>query len=256
MRPGRVKEVDSGLDCHAALRAGIRRKGFASSILAKILLVEDDKDLADMVCKWLANQHHNVEHTDDGQDGLSRAKTYEYDLIILDWNLPNVTGYEILCAYRANGGRSPVLLLTGNDKITDIEKGLDAGADDYVTKPFHARELNARLRALLRRPPKYIGDVLTAGDLTMDIANYRVERDGKEIHLLPKEFALLEFMLRNQNRVFPQDLLLEKVWPADSEATVDALTSCVKRLRKKIDADSVAPLIKTIHGVGYKLSAD
>ncbi len=224
--------------------------------MAKILIVEDDQELSQLINRWLTSEHHLVETVADGADGLSRLKAYDYDLIVLDWNLPNLTGPEILQGYRQAGGSSPVLMLTGNNTIVDIESGFRAGADDYLTKPFHARELTVRIAALLRRSPNYLGDVLRAGSLELDRGNYLVRRNGEEIQLLPKEFSLLEFLMRNQNRVFSSETLLGKVWVNDSEATVDALSSCMKRLRKKIDVDGAPQLIKTIHGVGYKLVAD
>lgn len=225
--------------------------------MAKILVVEDDQELATLVEKWLRTEHHVVEVTFDGADGLSRVRNYQYDLLVLDWNLPNVSGMDILKSYRGSGGTASVLFLTGNDRIDDVTAGLDSGADDYLKKPFHARELTARVKALLRRSQStYSGSVLQVGNVTLDSAQYRVTVDGAEVHLLPKEFALLEFLMRNQNRVFPQELLLERVWANDSDSTVNALQSCMKRLRKKIDCEGKPSLIKNIHGVGYKLSAD
>lgn len=225
--------------------------------MAKILVVEDDQELATLVEKWLRNEHHVVEVTFDGSDGLSRVRNYQYDLLVLDWNLPNVSGMDILKSYRSAGGAASVLFLTGNDKIDDVTAGLDSGADDYLKKPFHARELTARVKALLRRSQSsYTGSVLQVGNISLDAAQYRVTVDDAEVHLLPKEFALLEFLMRNQNRVFPQELLLERVWTNDSDATVNALQSCMKRLRKKIDCEGKPSLIKNIHGVGYKLSVD
>lgn len=224
--------------------------------MAKILIIEDDVELAQLINRWLTSEHHLVETVPDGADGLSRLKAYDYDLVVLDWNLPKLTGPEILQEYRQGGGTAPVLMLTGKNTIVDIESGFKAGADDYLTKPFHARELTVRIAALLRRGPNYLGDVLKVGTLELDRGNYIVKRKGEEIQLLPKEFSLLEFLMRNQNRVFSSDMLLGKVWVNDSDATADALTSCMKRLRKKIDFEGEPPLIKTIHGVGYKLVSD
>ncbi len=221
--------------------------------MAKVLIVEDDVALGKMVRDWLLMEHHKVEIVTDGADAKEMLKVYDYDIVILDWELPHVSGIEILKEFRSRGKSTPVLVLTGRSAIDDKETGFDAGADDYLTKPFHGKELTARLRALLRRPEGYVGDLLKFGNLTLDHANYVVTKDGEEIRLLPKEFALLEFLMRNPNRVFAAEALLNRVWIAESEATVDALTTCIKRLRKKIDVAGQDSIIRTIHGVGYKL---
>ncbi|MCC6977747.1 MAG: response regulator transcription factor, partial [Candidatus Melainabacteria bacterium] len=131
--------------------------------------------------------------------------------------------------------------------------GLDSGADDYLTKPFHMKELSARVRAVLRRPGNYVGDKLSSGALELDPGNHCVKVDGNEVSLLPKEFALLEFLMRHPDQVFSADALLNRVWASASDSSIDALTTCVKRLRKKIDKDGQPSYIKTVHGVGYKL---
>jgi DNA-binding response OmpR family regulator len=221
--------------------------------LSKILLIEDDTDFAKMISDLLSLENHKVEWVSDGKEGYDRLKLYEYDLVVLDWGLPNVSGLEILKDFRGRGGVTPILLLTGKNSVEEKEQGLDSGADDYVTKPFHSKELAARLRALLRRPQTYTGKVLHFADLTLDRDSYRVERDGKELELLPKEFDLLEFLMRNPNKVFSPEALLNRVWPTESDATVDALTTCIKRLRKKIDVSTQSSYIRTVHGVGYRL---
>ncbi|MBS1992333.1 MAG: response regulator transcription factor [Cyanobacteria bacterium SZAS LIN-2] len=223
--------------------------------VAKVLVIEDDVALAKMVSDWLSLEHHNTELVHDGADAAARLRVYDYDLIVLDWELPGVMGVDILKEFRSRGGLTPVLMLTGRGTIDDKEKGFDCGADDYLTKPFHAKELTARLRALLRRPEAYLGETLKVGDISLDRANFRVLRGDEEIRLLPKEFALLEFLMRNQNRVFAPEALLNRVWVTESEATVDALTTCIKRLRKKIDVEGKPSVIRTVHGVGYKLEA-
>ncbi len=221
--------------------------------MAKILVVEDDVALGKMVRDWLLMEHHNVEIVSDGGEAREMLKVYDYDIIILDWELPHVSGIEILKEFRSRGRSTPVLVLTGRSAIDDKETGFDAGADDYLTKPFHGKELTARLRALLRRPENFVGDLLKFANLTLDHSNYKVMKDGEEIRLLPKEFALLEFLMRNPNRVFAPEALLNRVWVTESEATVDALTTCIKRLRKKIDVEGKQSVIRTVHGVGYKL---
>jgi len=221
--------------------------------LAKLLLIEDDAGLCRMIRDWLTIEHHNVEVVGDGKEGLEKLQFYEYDIVILDWALPGMQGVDILKEFRDNGGVTPVLMLTGKDAVTDKEQGFDAGADDYLTKPFHMKELSARLRALLRRPQAYVGDVIEHGNLSLDRSNYAVVRNGEQIRLLPKEFALLEFLMRHPNQVFSADALLNRVWASESDATIDALTTCIKRLRKKVDVQGQQSIIRTIHGVGYKL---
>jgi DNA-binding response OmpR family regulator len=223
--------------------------------VAKILLVEDDASLAKLVRNWLSIEHHVVETVDDGNEGLLRLKVSAYDLIILDWNLPGKSGVDIIKEFRATGGQTPVMMLTGKDKISDKEEGFDAGADDYLTKPFHGKELTARTKALLRRPGHIAGDVLRVGELVLERNNFSVTFHGVEVKLVPKEFALLEFLMRYPNNVFSAEALLERVWISESEATVEAVTTCIKRLRKKLEAgDSPCP-ITTVHGVGYKLTS-
>jgi Response regulators consisting of a CheY-like receiver domain and a winged-helix DNA-binding domain len=223
------------------------------NVVSKILLVEDDQGLAKLVRNWLSLEHHTVEHVEDGDEALHRLKINEYDLIILDWSLPKLTGLDVLQQFRGLGGNTPVIMLTGKDSISDKELGFDTGADDYLTKPFHGKELTARIKALLRRPANLVSDVLKVGDIVLERADFRVTRNGQDIRLLPKEFALLEFFMRYPNKVFSAEALLERVWVSESEATVDAVTSCIKRLRKKLEVDGGKSPISTVHGVGYKL---
>jgi len=221
--------------------------------MAKILLVEDDQSLAKLVRNWLSLEHHVVETVEDGEEALHRLKVSEYDLVILDWTLPKLTGVEVLKEHRRMGGQTPVLMLTGKDKISDKEEGFDAGADDYLTKPFHGKELTARIKALLRRPALLVKDLLRVGDLSLEKQNFSVHRGDNEIRLLPKEFALLEFLMRHPNQVFSAEALLERVWVSESESTVEAVTTCIKRLRRKLESDGSSSPIVTVHGVGYKL---
>ena len=219
--------------------------------MAKILIVEDNEDLANTVRTFLMFEHHTVEHIVDGQDASDHLRTFQYDLIVLDWTLPRLTGLDILRRFRQLGGTTPVLMLTGHDTITEKEAGLDSGADDYLTKPFHMKELGARVRALLRRPTAVNANVLEAGKLTIDTAKYRVTVNGEPMTLVPREFQLLEFFMRHPNQVFSPEALLNRVWPSDSEATTEALRTALKRLRKKVDPEG--SLLRTVHGVGYIL---
>lgn len=219
--------------------------------MAKVLLVEDDADLANTVRTTLLFEHHQVELIESGSDADIQLKTFDYDLIILDWGLPGKTGIEICRDFRSAGKKTPILLLTGKDSIADKEIGLDAGADDYLTKPFDMRELSARVRALLRRAAQVTENVLVAGDIALDTIKYRVSKLNNPVDLQPKEFQLLEFFMRHPNQVFSAEALLARVWPSDSEATTEALRTTLKRLRRKVDPDGT--LIRTVHGVGYVL---
>jgi DNA-binding response OmpR family regulator len=221
--------------------------------LAKILIVEDDVQLAEIIGRWLTNEHHVAELVADGQDALSRLKLYAYELIILDWQLPGMEGIEILTEFRAGGGKTPILMLTGKRTIEDKMQGLDSGADDYLTKPFHGKELTARVRALLRRPVDVTDNILKVGDIELDTQTYKALRGGEDLKLVPKEFALLQFLMRHQGRYFTANKLLSEVWPTESDSSTDALTTCLKRLRRKLDPEGQESVIKNVHGMGYAL---
>lgn len=217
------------------------------------MLVEDDKVLANNVTQWLEFEHYVVEGVTDGEDALDRLRYYNYDVVILDWGIPKLAGIEVLRSYRAGGGTTPVLMLTGKDTIFDKELGLDSGADDYLTKPFHVKELSARIRALLRRPQPMTGNSLTFNDLELDTLNHTVKKGNKDIRLLPKEFSLLEFFIRHPNQVFSAENIIDRVWNADSEVSPESVRTYVTRLRSKIDVKGQDSIIETVHGVGYKL---
>lgn len=219
--------------------------------MAKILIVEDEDHLRSSVRDVLESQNYLVDEAADGRTALEMLAVSGYDLIILDWNLPEVSGPDICRKYRASGGKSPVIMLTGNKTVDDKEHGLDAGADDYLTKPVHHRELLAQVRAALRRSSNF-SDVLEAGGLKLDPVKHAVKLDDKNLDLLPKEFALLEFLMRHPNTVFSPEALVERVWPSDSETSPDMIRKYVSRLREKIDKEGSPSLIRTVHGVGYR----
>jgi DNA-binding response OmpR family regulator len=222
--------------------------------MAKILLVEDDTDLSGRVQEWLSFEQHAVEAVFDGLEAGQRLRIYSYEVVILDWDLPKCTGIEVCKEFRSRGGSTPILMLTGKGSINEKETGLDAGADDYLTKPFHLKELSARIRALLRRPvASYTGATLKAGPLELDPSTRRVTKSGDELTLLPKEYALLEFFLRHPNEVFSPDALLNRVWNSESDASTDTIYTYIKMLRKKITPEAPSSMIKTVHGVGYRL---
>jgi DNA-binding response OmpR family regulator len=221
--------------------------------MAKILVVEDDPDLAKLVGGILSVERHTIESVNDGTEALGHLRMFKYELVILDWMLPGMTGKEICQQYRDRGGNTPILMLTSRSSAEEKEEGLDAGADDYLTKPFHPKELTARVRALLRRPQTVAAKVLQVGSVTLDPKTVKVYKDGEEIHLLPKEFSLLELFMRYPNEVFSGEALLERVWAKDSAASLDTVRTYMKTLRKKIDGAKDNSLIRTVRGVGYCL---
>ena len=219
--------------------------------MAKILIVEDENDLRASVRDVLEAQNYLVDDACDGSSALDLLSVGDYDVIILDWNLPDMNGTDICRKYRSNGGKAAVIMLTGKKTVDDKETGLDAGADDYLTKPVHHRELLAQIRAALRRTSNF-ADVLKSSELLLDPGKHKVSRDGKEIDLLPKEFALLEFFMRHPNTVFSPEALMERVWPTDSETSPDMIRKYVSKLREKVDKEGETSLIRTVHGVGYR----
>ncbi|CAN5575653.1 response regulator transcription factor [soil metagenome] len=224
--------------------------------MPKILIVEDDLQVAGSVRDWLLFEKYLVELVSTGSEALEMIKAYDYDVVILDINLPKLSGLEVCRRYRDGGGSCPILMLTGQDAVDDRANGLDAGADDYLTKPFHLKELSARVRALLRRPGAITTHELTAGNLFLDSVKHAVTLDGVQLHLPRMEFALLEFLMRHQNQVFNPTTLLERVWTADSDKSPETIRTTIKKLRNKIDTEGKPSLIQNVHGVGYKLSEE
>ncbi|HEY9677612.1 MAG TPA: response regulator transcription factor [Drouetiella sp.] len=215
-------------------------------------MIEDDVELAQVVADALELEGHSVEHVTDGADGFDRIVHYHFDLAVVDRALPTMDGLEICRQYRAKNGAVPILFLTGKDAVVDKTAGLDAGADDYLTKPFAMPELSSRVRALLRRPGSLTAASISAGDLTLTLATGKLEREGTEIPLLAKELQLLSFFMRNPNRYYTSSDLLEKLWKSDSESTEEAVKQTVSRLRKKIDEPGKDSRITTTRNLGYK----
>lgn len=222
--------------------------------MSKILIVEDDKDLCLMLSDGLEAQGHAAELVHTGNEGRERVLFYEFDLVILDWDLPGIKGIDILKEMRERGKLAPVLMLTGKSDISEKEAGLDTGADDYLTKPFSMKELLARVRSLLRRPQGYTGTILSAGNLSLDPVLFKVTRDGAELKLLPKEFSLLEFFMRHKGQVFTAEAVLNRVWTTESESSPESFRTCLKRLRQKIDSEGQPSLIEYVHGLGYRMN--
>ncbi len=224
--------------------------------MAKILMVEDDVNFASKLREFLQTEQHVVDMAHSAEDGWQFLETYKYDVCIFDWNLPGMTGVDLCKKFRAGGGATPVLMLTGKSQIDDKEEGFDSGADDYLNKPFDVRELTARIRALTRRRPLIQQPKITIGNLTLDSPSSKITRDGVALQLQPKEFVLLEFLMKNPNQVFSSKLLLERLWNADKEASEDTIRTYMKTLRRKISSSEEKCPIKTVHGLGYKLEVD
>lgn len=221
--------------------------------MSKILLVEDEEQLARQVSDWLKREKYLVECVRSGPEALASLHAYEYDVVLLDWMLPGLSGIEICKNYRAKGGRAPVLMLTARAAEEDKETGLDSGADDYLAKPFGLRELSARIRALLRRSSLLqSGSTLHGRDIELDPSARRVTKSGHEVHLEPREFSLLEFFMRNPNQVFDADAIIARVWDSESMISPDSVRGYIKTLRKKLDGDSDHSIISTLKGSGYR----
>lgn len=222
--------------------------------MAKILIVEDDAGTSDSLSKYLDYDRHTVTTATDGLQALKLLRQSDYDVIVLDWEMPGATGVEVCRQYREQGGKSHVIMLTGRGSISEKGMGFDAGADDYVTKPFNVQEISMRIKAALRRQSADSSPaVLTARDLCLETEHFRLTKGGRQIKLLPKEFALLEFLMRNPKRMWSTSELLENVWSADTNASEEAVQACIRRLRKKIDDDGAESIIQNVYGVGYKL---
>ncbi|MBX9669232.1 MAG: response regulator transcription factor [Candidatus Obscuribacterales bacterium] len=222
--------------------------------MAKILVIEDDPALAESLTDILELQGHRIEVIQNGEDGLACLKSFGYDLAIIDWQLPGLCGDDICRRYRGGGGKIPIMMLTTKSADKDKVIGLDAGADDYLPKPFNAPELEARVRALLRRSTGFFGGTVATGQATLDTAACTVTIKGRTVKLQPIEYALFEFLMRHPNNYFTTDQLLSHVWHDNAEVSAEALRTCVKRLRSKLDVPGETSVIETHKGWGYKLS--
>ena len=217
----------------------------------RILVVEDDQSLHRIILRRLKEEGYAVDGCYDGEDGLYYMTNEEYDCIILDWMLPKKDGVIVLREFRNLGHQTPVLMLTAKDSIMDRVAGLDAGADDYLTKPFAFDELLARIRALLRRHNNVKENKLQLGDLVMDLPKHTVHRGDKEIHLTSKEYALLQYFLSNQEQVLTRSQIADHVWDYDFDYDSNVVDVYVRYLRNKIDKGFDVPLIHTVRGYGY-----
>jgi two-component system OmpR family response regulator len=219
----------------------------------RILVVEDDREMARYLARGLEGAGYAVDVAASGPDGLHLGASGVYDAAVLDVMLPGMDGFAVIAALRSQGIQTPVVMLTARDGVADRVRGLDAGADDYLAKPFSFAELLARLRALLRRGSVAAETELEAGNLAMDLVAHRVRRGGRDLDLTPREFALLEYLLRNRGQVLTRTLILEHVWDYHFDPGSNVVDVHVRRLRRKVDAAGEPPLIHTVRGIGYVL---
>ncbi len=219
----------------------------------RILLVEDDTAIARSLKEGLEDEAYAVDVAHDGDEGYRTVTADDYDVIILDVMLPEMNGYEVCRALRQDGNQTPILMLTARDAERDIIEGLDMGADDYLAKPFSFEVLLARLRALLRRPNEKLEEILRVGDLTLDPSLKKVMRAAQEISLTAKEYAVLEYLMRNAGKVLPKEQIISHVWDFDADVLPNNVELFVMFLRRKIDKPFGSKLIHTVPGFGYKL---
>jgi DNA-binding response OmpR family regulator len=222
----------------------------------RVMVVEDDPRVAHLVERALAEAGHQVDVAMDGNAGLDRVRSSDHDLIVLDVLLPGIDGFEVCRQLRAQKVRTPILMLTARDTVADRVRGLDAGADDYLTKPFALEELLARVRALGRRGKgEPDDDTLRVGDLILDPSTRDVSRGGQTIDLTAKEFTLLQFLMKNPGRVLTKDQILDHVWGYDANVVSNVVEIYIHYLRDRIDRGFSRPLIRTVRGVGYTVKA-
>ncbi len=221
----------------------------------KILVVEDDRIVGQYVKRGLEEQQFHVDLVDDGLEGLRLISGGKYDLVILDLRLPGMTGFEVLRTVRDRGITSPILVLTAQDEVDHKVQALRSGADDYVTKPFAFEELLARVEAIGRRPRQLRSPTLAVGDLELDTAAREVHRGGKLLELTPKEYTVLEYLMRHAGRVMSRTLITEYAWDYHFDPGTNVVDVVINRLRKKIDAGQSRKLLHTVRGVGYVIKA-
>jgi DNA-binding response OmpR family regulator len=222
----------------------------------RILLVEDDEKIARLLQRGLEEERHSVALAHNGSEGLHLAQSYPFDVIILDVMLPDLNGFEIARRLRQAKKRTPLLMLTARDALHDVVKGLDVGADDYLTKPFAFDELLARLRAVSRRGPVEHLPKLQVADLVLDPPKHRISRAGKPIHLTRTEYQLLEMLMRQAGRVLSRAAIIEAVWGFDGRVEANTLDAFIRLVRTKVDTGHEKKLIHTVRSVGYVLQED
>ncbi len=220
----------------------------------RILVIEDEKKIAGFIKRGLKEEGYAVDTASDGEEGYYLARTNDYDLILLDVMLPKIDGIKLCKKLRKDSEKTPVIMLTAKDRVKDKVEGLDSGADDYITKPFVFEELLARIRAVLRKKAgSSTVTTLALSDLSVDLLSHKVIRAGREIRLTTKEYALLEYLMRNPNTIVTRTMLSEHVWNIDFDTDTNLIDVYVNYLRKKIDSNSKKKLIQTVRGRGYIL---
>ena len=222
----------------------------------RILIVEDDAALASFIRKGLEAEYHAVDVASEGNQGRAMATQFDYDLVVLDLNLPGVDGLSVLKSVRQRKANLPVMILTARSRVEDRVQCLDSGADDYLVKPFSFLELSARTRALLRRSQLPLQSVLTVSDLCLDRVERKVSRAGRPIELTTKEFGLLEYLIRNAGRRLTRAMIIEHVWNLTFDSTTNVVDVYINYLRRKVDDGFSHSLIHTVRGVGYQMSPE
>jgi heavy metal response regulator len=223
------------------------------NMTVKLLVVEDEKKVASFIKRGLEEEGFSVDVANDGEEGLFMAQSNNYDMVLMDLMLPKMDGLSVIRTLREREVMTPVLCLTAKDTVDDIISGLDSGSDDYLTKPFAFAELLARVRALLRRGSQDRGAELTFADLRLDPVSHKVWRSDKEIDLTAKEYALLEYFMRNPNQTLTRTMIAEQVWDYTFDSFTNIIDVYVNYLRKKVDRDYDLKLIHTVRGIGYVL---
>ncbi len=222
----------------------------------RILIIEDEKGIVDFLSQGLSEAGYAIDVARDGKSGLEYALGAEYDIILLDIMLPRMSGLAVLDELRRIGNKTPLILLTARGAVEDRVHGLDAGADDYLVKPFAFAELLARIRALMRRPALSVDTVISFKDIELDTVRHEVRRRGERIELSGREFSILEYFMRNPNQILTRTQIAEHIWNFDSYAGSNVVDVYIGYLRKKIDIDPTRSFITTIRGVGYRFSGD
>ena len=220
----------------------------------RLLLIEDEESIGKFIYQGLREAGHSADWVTNGKDGLAYELSAEYDVLILDIMLPDMDGWQVLDKLRRRQTKTPILCLTARDSVEDRVRGLNAGADDYLVKPFDFSELLARIYALLRRPPLQVGNLLRVADLELDTSWRIAKRNGQTLDLSQREFMLLEYLMRNAGQVLTRTQIGERVWGFDFYNESNVVDVYIGYLRRKVDKDADIPLIKTIRGMGYQLS--
>lgn len=223
--------------------------------MAKLLIVEDDEAISERLTAWFRENGYICEAVGTGEDGLQLLSSFGYDLIVLDWNLPGMSGLDVCREFRKNGGQTPILFLTAQSDISYKESGLDSGADDFLIKPFEIRELAARVRSLLRRPAAVLSEKLQVSGVQLDVSSRTVSAAAKQIQLMPTECALLEYMMKHPDTHYSAKQLLTAIWSSESEGSEDSVRTCMKTLRFKLAKIGLDDFVKTNRGFGYVVSS-